>query len=146
MPLLNPLEESGVIALIAIAYGMRWERHYTAWISVVMNVVFTVVLLSSTDLPPQMDWIVGVYIALGIICAWRTLRKYFFLFGEKTFGALSLTVTLTQANLLGWTTGVATQLTSQFTTLDFQTAQYLISWVVITAIVQIAGRILFPSS
>jgi len=89
LPLLNAFWESVVIALITIAYGMRWERYYTAFISVVMNVVFTVVLFSSTDLPPQMSGILIIYIVLGSITAWKTLRPIFFLFGTKTFGALA---------------------------------------------------------
>ncbi len=141
MPLLSPIAEALVIALVTIAYGMRWERHYTAWISVVMNVVFSVVLASSTDLPSQMLWILGFYILLGVITAWRTLRRGFFLFGAKSFGALSLTVALAQSGNLGWTTGAANSLT-MFEPLS---AQYLVSWIAIAFIVQIVGRLLFPS-
>ncbi len=84
----GPITESLVIALITIAYGIRWERHYTAWISVVMNLVFTVVLLSSTDFPSQMYWILGGYIVLGIVAAWKTLRDWSFLFGTKLWGII----------------------------------------------------------
>lgn len=140
MPLLNAFWESMVIALITIAYGMRWERYYTAFISVVMNVVFTVVLFSSTDLPPQMSVILIIYIVLGFITAWKTLRPIFFLFGTKTFGALALTVALAESNNLGWTAGIASQVTG----IDLIAAEYMVSWVVIAAFVHVVGFILFP--
>jgi len=135
MPLLNAFWESVVIALVTTAYGLRWERHYTAWISVVMNVVFTVILFASTDLPPQMGLVLGAYIVLGFVTAWRTLRSIFFLFGTKTFGALSLTVALAESGNLGWTASFANALPQ----LDFITVQYIVSWFFIAMMVQILG-------
>jgi len=141
MALLNPVAESLVIALVTIVYGIRWERHYTAWISVVMNVVFTVVLFSSVDMPSQMGVILGIYIVLGIVTAWRTLRPIFFLFGTKTFGALSLTVALAESSNLAWTSSIASNLTS----LEPPTAQYLVAWFAIAIAVHVIARILYPS-
>lgn len=140
MPLLSPIAESIIIALVTIGYGIRWERYYTAFISVVMNVVFTLVLFSSVNLPSQMEWILSIYIVLGFVTAWRTLRGIFFLFGTKTFGALSLTVALAESGNIGWTMPFAQGL-SQF---DLMTAEYLVSWVIIAIVVQIVGFILFP--
>jgi hypothetical protein len=140
LPLLNAFWESVVIALITIVYGVRWERHYTAFISVVMNVVFTVVLFSSTDLPAQMAGILIIYIILGVITAWRTLRPVFFLFGTKTFGALALTVALASSNNLGWTMAIASQVKG----IDLIATEYMVSWVIIAVLVHIIGFILFP--
>jgi hypothetical protein len=94
MPLLDPVAAAIVIALVTIAYGLRWEKYYTAWISVVMNVVFTVVTVSSTDFPIEIAYILIAYIVVGAMAAWQNWRSLFFLFGTKTFGALMLTVAL----------------------------------------------------
>lgn len=142
MPLLNAFWESVGIALVTIAYGLRWERYYTAWISVVMNVVFTAILFASTDFPVGFFWVVLVYIVLGVVTLWRTLRSIFFLFGTKTFGALSLTVALAESGNLGWTASFANALPQ----LDFVTVQYIVSWVFIAMIVQILGLLFFPPS
>jgi len=105
-----------------------------------MNVVFTVVLFASTNFPTQMGGILIIYIVLGFVTAWKTLRAIFFLFGTKTFGALALTVALAESGNIGWTTSIAQGL-SQF---DLMTAEYLVSWVVIALVVHVAGFILFP--
>lgn len=96
--------------------------------------------MASVDLPTQMVWILAAYIVLGVICAWRLLRDWFFLFGAKTFGALSLTVALAVSDNLGWTNYLARALNM----FEFATAQYIVSWVILTAIVQVAGHLLFP--
>jgi len=140
MPLLDPTAEAVLLGLVSLVYGIRWERYYTAWISVVMNVVFTIILFASTEFPAGFVWVVLVYIALGIVTLWRTLRRIFWLFGTKTFGALSLTVAFAQSGNIGWTSQVISALNlSASEWLSYGGLQYLVGWVLVTAIVQIVG-------
>jgi hypothetical protein len=69
MPFLNAPQASVLIAIITIAYGIRWERHYVAWIAVVMNLVFTVVMLAIVDLPVNVVIVLVAYIIAGIVSA-----------------------------------------------------------------------------
>jgi len=129
--------------LVTIAYGVRWECYYTAWISVVMNIVFTTILMATVDLPPEMTIILIVYIAIGIVSAWRNWRVLFNLFGAKTFGALSLTVALASWSLLGWThdlwKGISGSYYFNIQYLSESAVEYLITWICITVLVQIIG-------
>ena len=129
--------------MVTIAYGVRWECYYTAWISVVMNIVFTTILMATVDLPPEMTIILIVYIAIGIVSAWRNWRVLFNLFGAKTFGALSLTVALASWSLLGWThdlwKGISGSYYFNIQYLSESAVEYLITWICITVLVQIIG-------
>lgn len=143
MPILSPAWEGLIIALVTIAYGVRWECYYTAWISVVMNIVFTSILLASVDLPGEMTVILIVYIAIGIVSAWRNWRVLFNLFGAKTFGALSFTVALANWSLLGWTHDLWKAISGSYyfnvQYLSESAVEYLLAWFCITVLVQIIG-------
>lgn len=140
MPLLDPTAEAIVIALVSIVYGIRWERYYTAWISVVMNIVFTAVLLASVDFPTGFIWIIAIYIGLGIVALVKTLRHIFFLFGTKTFGALSLTVALAQSGNINWTDQIISALKlSSPDWLAHSGLQYLVGWITVSGIVHVLG-------
>ena len=143
MPILSLAWEGLIIALVTIAYGVRWECYYTAWISVVMNMVFTTIVLATVDLPPEVTVILIVYIAIGIVSAWRNWRLLFNLFGAKTFGALSLTVALANWSLLGWTHDLWMTISgSNYFNVGYlseSAVEYLLTWFCITIIVQIIG-------
>lgn len=143
MPILTLALEGLIIALVTIVYGVRWECYYTAWISVVMNIVFTTVLLASVDLPTEITVILIVYVAIGVVSAWRNWRVLFNLFGAKTFGALSLTVALANWSLLSWTHDLWKAISGSYyfnvQHLSESAIEYLLTWVCITVLVQIIG-------
>lgn len=132
--------ESLVVSIVTIAYGLRWERYYTAWISVVMNIVFTTILWASTDLPIGVVYVLVVYIALGLVSATKNVRGVFRFFGTKSFGALSLTITLSQWWTLGWTDSIIRYLNLGF---DLLTQEYLVSWLLIALAIHAAGFVFF---
>jgi hypothetical protein len=140
VPILSGALESLVISIVTIAYGLRWERYYTAWISVVMNVIFTAIVWGSTDLPMAVIYVLAVYIALGVASAWKNIRTLFPLFGTKTFGALSLTITLSQWWTLSRTNPIINYLGLG---LDVMAQEYLVSWFVIAAILHVIGFVFF---
>jgi len=127
------------MSFVSIAYGMRWERYSTAWISVVMNVVFTALLLGSSDLPIMIYIILFSYVVLGAIVAWKNIDTLYSLFGTKTFGALTLTVSLSTVDLLGWASSISDWAFRYSDT----TSVFLVSWVVIALIVHLFGWMLF---
>lgn len=140
MPFLDATAEGILIGVVSIVYGLRWERYYTAWISVVMNVVFTAILLGSTDFPNGFVWIIVAYIALGIVTLYRTMRTIFFLFGTKTFGALALTVALAQSGHLDWTNQIISSMSlSAPDWLGYLGLQYVVSWLAIAGVVHAVG-------
>lgn len=143
MPILTPDLEYLVVSLVTIAYGLRWERYYTAWISVVMNIVFTAILLASATLPSVVVYLLVGYVAIGVLSAWRGWRSLFFLFGTKTFGALSLTVALSQWIGLGWTHQIIDPL---HLNLDVSTQEYLASWIIIAVAVHVVGLVFLARS
>jgi len=147
MPLLDATTTPIVVALVTIIYGLRWERHYTAWISVVMNVVFTAILLGSTDMPREVAIVLGFYILLGIISARKSWRKTFDLFGGKTFGALSLITAMAEAKILGWTHSLWKVLTNSdrfnIPNISEPAAAYLFGWLIVGLGVHIVGALFF---
>lgn len=143
MPILTSELEYLVVSFVTIAYGLRWERYYTAWISVVMNVVFTAVLLASATLPLGVVYVLIAYVILGVMAAKQDWRPIFFLFGTKTFGALSLTVALSQWTGLRWTHQIIDALGWN---MDMATQEYLVAWVVIALIVHVIGIVFLARS
>jgi len=139
LPLLPPFWSNLAMSFVSIAYGMRWERYSTAWISVVMNVVFTALLLGSSDLPIMIYIILFSYVVLGAIVAWKNIDTLYSLFGTKTFGALTLTVSLSTVDLLGWASSISDWAFRYSDT----TSVFLVSWVVIALIVHLFGWMLF---
>jgi hypothetical protein len=105
-----------------------------------MNITFTAILWASTDLPLGVLYVLVAYMALGVISAVKKIRKVFFLFGTKTFGALSFTITLSQWWTLSWTNPIINYLGLNF---DALAQQYLVSWFVIAVIIHAVGFIFF---
>jgi len=103
-----------------------------------MNAVFTAILLASASLPILVVYVLAAYVALGVLSAWRHWRSIFFLFGTKTFGALSLTVALSQWTGLRWTHQIIDAL---HWNMDIATQEYLLAWIIIALIVHLVGLI-----
>jgi hypothetical protein len=139
MPPLPPFWTNLIASVVTIAYGVRWERHYTAWISVVMNVVFTSLLLGSSDLPNLVYLFLFLYVALGVTVAWKNKKSWYSVFGTKSFGALSLTVSLNAINFLGWA-GTLSEWAFRY---NDSTIEFLISWLIIAILVHLFGWIFF---
>jgi phosphoglycerol transferase MdoB-like AlkP superfamily enzyme len=127
------------MSFVSIGYGVRWERYYTAWMSVIMNLIFTALFLGSNDLPIIICFILALYVILGVAVAYKGKRMLYSLFGTKTFGALTLTASLNAVNLLGWASSISDRILGY----DDSTIMFLISWIIIGLIVHFFGWILF---
>src|SRR5271157_1440855 len=133
-PILTPLEIDLIISLIMIVYGVVVECHYTAWYSVVMNIVMTAVFLGSNPLPLVVMIILLVYVGIGVLVAKFDVDWAYSLFGTKTFGALTLTACLYSLGFLNWVlSGFGPN-----TSLNIASI-YIISWVIIAIIVHGLG-------
>ena len=88
--LLPALWASLVSAIVLILYGIFVEKHFVAFFSAVMNVIFGAVTLVSTRVPLNLYFIVLPYIVLGCIILAMNLKIMYFLFGTKTFGSFCL--------------------------------------------------------
>ncbi len=139
MIIFPPIITDFLMSFVSIAYGMRWENHYTPWISVVLNVVFTFIFLSSNDLPMLVILILLSYVFIGILVAWKGVGLLYAFFGTKTFGALTLTSSLNILHLLGWMGFIQSFV---FGSAD-STAPFLLSWVFIGLLTHLFGWILF---
>ncbi len=102
MILLPPFLADIIISLVSVAYGIRWECHYTAWMSVFLNVVFTAIFLVSNDLPLLVIGVLLAYVALGAVIVKFNFSQLYSLFGTKTFGAMTLTASLGAIGVLNW--------------------------------------------
>jgi hypothetical protein len=138
-PILTPLEIDLIMSLVLIAYGMAVECHFTAWYSVVMNVIMTAIFLGSNALPLIVIIILLAYVAIGIVVAKEDVDWLYSVFGTKTFGALTLTACLFSIGLLNYITPFLNRITSFF---DIDSV-YLISWIVIAIIVNVLGWYFF---
>lgn len=134
-PILPPLAVDLIMSLVSISYGMAVECHYTAWYSVVMNVIFTAIFLGSNALPLWIIIILLVYVGIGVIVAKYDADWAYSLFGTKTFGALTLTASLYSLGFLDWSVSV---LSPSNTFFDISSV-YIISWIVIGIIVHVTG-------
>ena len=94
-PLLNAIWAAyiGVVAtiLIGIFFTKDDKRNFE---NIVSNIVSFALLLATV----QFTWftllIMGLYLVAGIIIAIEQVKKWFFLFGSKTYGTLALMVLL----------------------------------------------------
>jgi hypothetical protein len=137
--LFPPFVSDILMSLVSIGYGIRWERYYTAWISVVLNVIFTAVFLGSNDLPIVVIAILLLYVALGISVAKRGIDWLYPLFGTKTFGALTLTACFSTVGFLNWASFVSDKILGY----DNNTTTFLTSWILIGLTVHLFGWLLF---
>lgn len=133
--LLSPLIADIIMSLVSIAYGMRWECHYTAWMSVLLNVIFTAIFLSSNDFPVFVILILIVYVLIGVVVAKKNYRQLYSLFGTKTFGALTLTASLGTVGILNWFVSILSPINVYFNI----SIIFLIFWLVIGSIVHFLG-------
>jgi len=138
-PILTPLTLDIILALVSIGYGMKWECHYTAWISVVMNIIFTAIFLSSNPLPLAVLIILLVYVAIGVAVAKGKAKRAYSFFGTKTFGALTLTASLYSLGFLDWLVSVLNPINTYF---DIALV-YIIVWVSIGVVVHSLGWYFF---
>lgn len=139
MILFPPFVSDILMSLVSIGYGMRWERYYTAWISVVMDVVFTVIFLGSNDLPLPIIFILIVYVILGVLVAKKGIDWLYPLFGTKTFGAMTMTASLNIVSFLGWASYVSDKILGY----DNTTTTFLTSWILIGLVIHLIGWVLF---
>lgn len=123
------------LAVVSILYGLRWECHYTAWISVVMNVVFTGFFLFENPLPLMVLIALLIYIAFGVVVAKRSVDWAYSAFGTKTFGSLALTACLFKLGVLSWLVSVLTPIKAFFEI----GVVYLIVWIIISVFVHFLG-------
>lgn len=133
-------------AVILIVYGIRWERNYTAWVSVVLNIPTILLSAATTDLPPQLHLLIVAYVGLGFLTARKSWRKIFFLFGSKSTGAFCLTAWLSDQSFLGWAVWLWNQFPSSWHTsnpLADAGAEFVLSWVIIAFGVHFIGYWLY---
>jgi hypothetical protein len=116
-PLLDPVWAAyiGVVAtiLIGIFFTKDDKRNFE---NIVSNIVSFALLLVAV----QFTWftllIMSLYLIIGVIIAIEKVKKWFFLFGSKTYGPLALMILLASDGYFGF----------KFATLEFP-----ITWVVL---------------
>jgi hypothetical protein len=147
MPLFPPILVDTLIAIVTVAYGIRWERWYTEWISVLMNLVFTVFFLGANDLPLLVYVALSLFLIIGIILLlkcdekigrWK-LKRLYPIFGSKTFGALSLVGAFATLSWLGWAGYISKQI------LGFSNggSMFLVAWIILSIVFHVVGYALF---
>jgi hypothetical protein len=134
-PVLPPWATDILMSLASIWYGMTWECHYTAWASVIMNIIFTAIFLGSNALPLIAIEVLLVYLALGVVIAKFSIKKLKSLFGTKTFGSLTLTASLENIGVLNWLVSILSPVNPFFNI----SAIFLIFWLVIGFCVHFLG-------
>jgi hypothetical protein len=133
-------------AIILVLYGIRWERNYTAWIAIVLNVPTVLLTAATTDLPSELRILIVAYLAFGVLTACRSWRKIFFLFGSKTAGAFCFTAWLSEQSLLGWAVWLWGRFPAPLRTTNPLTdigAEFLLAWFVIAFVTHLIGHRLY---
>lgn len=69
--------------------------------NILSNILSFAVLIATVDFPFLMLMAMVVYLLLGIHVAHRHLRKYYYLFGSKTYGPFSLVLLMATDHLFG---------------------------------------------
>ena len=69
--------------------------------NILTNILSFAVLIATVDFPFLMLMVMVVYLLLGVHVARRHLRKYYYLFGSKTYGPFSLVLLLATDRLFG---------------------------------------------
>lgn len=129
MPILSPVISSLVSAGILIGYGIIWEKHYVAWASVVMNLIYSLLLLSSINVPILFAEILAIYLLLGFVFSAIGVSEAYILFGTKTYGSLALVLSIYQD--IDPTGAVFNQ--------AIQSTEIIIAWLLLAILVHIAG-------
>ncbi len=139
MPVLEPIQAEIAVAGITILIGIVMEKWYVSWWSVGINVLNLVVVLATLALDLTTMAVLVLYVALGLLSAMYRVTKAYFLFGAKTYGALTLTLGL--LSLPDWRQHLSD---AAYTLAKIQptdtTSILVFSWVIIAIIVQIIGE------
>ena len=148
MPTFPPLLTDTLLSIVTIGYGVRWECHYTAWISVFMNLIFTIFFLGGNDLPFFVYIALFVFLSLGIIVLIKGDKKitskvkvktFYPVFGSKTFGSLTLTAAFATLNWLGWARTISKGILGFFNS----SSTFLAAWIIFALVFHILGFALF---
>lgn len=104
-PLLNALWAAYIAVVATILIGIFFtkddKRNFE---NIVSNIVSFALLLATVQFTWLTLLIMGMYLLVGIIVAIEKMRKWFFLFGSKTYGTLALMILLV-AEESAWTYG-----------------------------------------
>lgn len=101
MPLLDQAYVAFLGVVIIVIIGIVTEKKKVVWENAFSNTLTFILVLSSVD----MGWYITVgmlaYLIIGIIVTLKKVKPAYFLFGFKTYGALSLALLLGSYGYLG---------------------------------------------
>ncbi len=102
MPLVSSTHAAYVVVAGTILIGMFFTRDDRRNIeNILTNILSFAALLATIDFPTLVLVVLVAYIGLGVGVAIQKLRRYFFAFGSKTYGSLSLTLLLASDHVFG---------------------------------------------
>jgi hypothetical protein len=98
--MLSAIQGEIATALVTIGIGIIMEKWYVSWWSVGINIINLIVVLTTLELSPTSGLVLGAYVVVGFLCAFYRVKRAYFMFGSKTYGALTLTLGLLQVPAL----------------------------------------------
>jgi predicted membrane protein len=108
MPLLSQNYAAIAGVLVIIIIGIVIEKRRVVWENVFGNVLSFILVMTTVDMSYTLAVGFSAYLILGIIVAYCKVKSLYFLFGFKTYGALSLTVLLAAYSYWGLSIAVPT--------------------------------------
>lgn len=132
MPLLNQTYVAFLGVIVIIILGIVVEKKKVVWENVFGNIMSFILVMASIDMSIFLTIGFLVYLILGIAAVYYKANRFYFLFGFKTYGALSMTLLLAAEGYFGM---------SVVTTTMNSIVRFLAVWVALAVVINIIGFI-----
>jgi len=141
MAILSPIQGEILAAVATIIIGIVMEKWYVSWWSIGTNVGNAIITLTTLELGRDLSGLtlLLIYVVLGGVSAWKRWERAYFLFGCKTYGALTLTLGMLEIPWASdWLLNTAAYMSIH---VNNQLELLLFGWAVTFAIVHIIGEV-----
>lgn len=102
VPLLNATIAAYIAVVSSILIGMFFTRDDRRNLeNILSNIASFAILLATVDFPILVLAVMATYLLAGAAVAWNKSRRWFFLFGAKSYGSFSLALLLAHDRRLG---------------------------------------------
>jgi hypothetical protein len=138
--ILSPIQGELLAAVATIIIGIVMEKWYVSWWSVGTNMGNGIITMTTLDLERDLGalTLLLMYLVFGGVSAWKGWKRAYFLFGCKTYGALTLTLGMLE---IPWATDSLLKTAAYMSIyINNQLELLLFGWAVTFALVHIIGE------